>query len=61
MWETELFLESFPRLLRAFIEITLVVTVLASILAAVLGLAAAAVVAFAASALAIGRRDLRAG
>ena len=38
MWETELFLEAFPRLLRAFLEITLVVTVLASLIASVLGL-----------------------
>ncbi|QFG69427.1 ectoine/hydroxyectoine ABC transporter permease subunit EhuD [Ornithinimicrobium pratense] len=38
MWETELFLEAFPILLRAFLEITLVVTVLGSFIAAVLGL-----------------------
>lgn len=38
MWETELFLEAFPRLLEAFLRITLVVTVLGSLIAATLGL-----------------------
>ncbi|WP_131105673.1 amino acid ABC transporter permease [Ornithinimicrobium sufpigmenti] len=38
MWETELFLEAFPILLRQFVEITLVVTVLGSLIAAILGL-----------------------
>jgi polar amino acid transport system permease protein len=38
MWETELFLEAFPRLLGAFLRITLVVTVLGTLIAAVLGL-----------------------
>ena len=38
MWETELFLESVPILVEAFVKITLVVTVLGSLIAAVLGL-----------------------
>lgn len=38
MWETELFLEAFPILLRQFVQITLVVTVLGSLIAAILGL-----------------------
>ena len=38
MFDSELFLEALPVLLKAFVEVTLVVTVLGSLLAAVLGL-----------------------
>ena len=38
MFETELFLEALPILVQAFVEVTLVVTVVGSLLAAVLGL-----------------------
>lgn len=38
MFDTELFLEALPELLKAFLEITLVVTVVGSLLAAALGL-----------------------
>jgi polar amino acid transport system permease protein len=38
LWDTGLFLEALPKLLAAFVKITLVVTVLASVIAAGLGL-----------------------
>lgn len=38
MFDVELFLEAFPPLFQAFIKVTLVVTVLASVIAAALGL-----------------------